>query len=128
MNLEHLGLNHPAPVAAAAWYGQHLNMTIARRSGPPHHGHFLKDARGQMMLELYFNPKVARPDFATLDPLAFHVAFQVDDVAATRARLLQAGATAEGEPTSNDRGDHFAIVRDPWGLALQLAQRATPMI
>jgi hypothetical protein len=55
MHLEHLGLNHPDPVAAAAWYCQNLGMTVARQFGPPQNGRFLADARGKMMLEFYHN-------------------------------------------------------------------------
>jgi glyoxylase I family protein len=57
-----------------------------------------------------------------------HVAFQVDDVSTARERLLKAGATAEGEMTSNDAGDQFAMVRDPWGFAIQLVRRAQPVL
>ena len=35
---------------------------------------------------------------------------------ATRARLLAAGATAEGDVIKNDQGDEVAMLRDPWGL------------
>lgn len=128
MNLEHLGLNHPDPVAAAAWYCRHLNMTVARKFGPPQNGHFLADTRGQMMLEFYRNPEVAIPDYANLAPFSFHIAFQADDVPATRARLLQAGATPEGEVNINGDGDQITIVRDPWGISLQFVQRAKPML
>jgi catechol 2,3-dioxygenase-like lactoylglutathione lyase family enzyme len=128
MNLEHVGLNHPAPVAAAAWYQQNLDMKIARKSGPPSHGHFLADARVQMMVEYYHNAAAPFTDFKSLHPLSFHLAFQVDDVSRVRARLLQAGATDEGEPSGNDRGDQFAMLRDPWGLPVQLVKRHQPMV
>jgi len=71
-------------------------------------------------LEFYLNNTVPVPDYPSLNAFSFHVAFQVDDVAATRERLLQAGATAEGEVTTNDDGDKLAMVRDPWGLPVQL--------
>lgn len=128
MNLEHLGLNHPDPVAAAAWYVKNLGMTVVRKLGPPGLGHFLADTRGQMMLEFYLNATVPIPDYSSLNPFSFHVAFQVDDVAAESKRLLQAGATAEGDISTNDDGDRLAMVRDPWGLPLQLAKRAKPML
>ena len=128
MHLEHLGLNHPDPVAAAAWFCQNLDMTVARKFGPPQHGHFLADARGTMMLEFYFNADVAVPDYAKLAPFSFHIAFHVDDVPAIRARLLKAGATPEGEVNTNGDGDKITIVRDPWGICLQFVQRTKPMI
>jgi len=128
MNIEHVGLNYPDPVAAAEWYGKNLGMTIARRSGPPNHGHFLADARGQMMIELYKNAKAPVPDYRALNPLILHIAFQVDDVAAARQKLLQAGATSEGDIVTNDAGDQIAMLRDPWGFPVQLIRRTKPMI
>jgi catechol 2,3-dioxygenase-like lactoylglutathione lyase family enzyme len=128
MNLEHLGLNHRDPVAAAQWYCQNLGMTVARKFDAPGHGHFLADARGKMMLEFYFDASVPVPDYAAMDAFAFHVAFQVNDVAANRARLLTTGATPEGDIKTNADGDQLTIVRDPWGLALQLVKRAQPML
>ena len=47
---------------------------------------------------------------------------------ATRARLLAAGASAEGEALVTPTGDHVAMLRDPWGLAIQFVHRAQPMI
>lgn len=128
MNLEHLGLNHHDPVAAAAWYCQNLGMTVARKFGAPGLGHFLADARGKMMLEFYFNAKAGVPDYTAIDPFAFHIAFHVDDVAAVRTSLLKAGATPEGEVNVNDDGDQITIVRDPWGISLQFVKRAKPML
>jgi glyoxylase I family protein len=128
MNLEHVGFNVPAPAEAAQWYCQNLDMTVARKFGPPAFGHFLMDACGRMMLEFYRNPAAPVPDYRALNALVLHVAFQVSDVAAVRARLLKAGATAEGEVTVNDIGDQFAMVRDPWGFAIQLVRRAQPML
>lgn len=128
MHLEHLGLNHPNPVAAAAWYCQHLDMTVARQFGPPQNGRFLADSRGKMMLEFYHNTEVEIPDYGALAPFSFHIAFHVTDVPAVRARLLQAGATPEGEVNTNGDGDKITIVRDPWGICLQFVQRKQPMI
>jgi glyoxylase I family protein len=128
MNIEHVGLNHPDPAAAAEWYVKNLSMTIARRGGPPAHGRFLADARGEMMVELYHNAKAPVPDYHALNPLVLHLAFHVDDVPATRQQLLQAGATAEGEAFTNDAGDQLAMLRDPWGFPVQLVTRAEPMI
>jgi glyoxylase I family protein len=57
-----------------------------------------------------------------------HIAFWADDVAATRARLLTAGATPEGEVVLTPAGDTVAMLRDPWGLAIQFVHRGSPMI
>ena len=128
MNLEHLGLNHADPVAAAAWYEQNLGMKIARKFGPPGNGHFLSDTRGQMMLEFYHNALAPVPDFRAMNPMSFHVAFYVDDVSKIRDLLIKSGATAQGNVTSNDDGDQLAMVRDPWGLSVQLVKRTKAML
>jgi catechol 2,3-dioxygenase-like lactoylglutathione lyase family enzyme len=123
-----MAFNVPDPVAMTQWYEQHLGMKTVRSSGPPHHMRFVADASGQTMLELYRNPKASVPDYRTIDPLVMHLAFHVDDVAGTRAGLLKAGATAEGEITRTDSGDELAMLRDPWGFAIQLVNRAVPML
>lgn len=128
MNLEHLGLNVVDPIGAAEWYCTNLGMTIARQFGPPANGRFLADSRGKMMLEFYHNDKALVMDYRGIPPLAFHVAFHVEDVTAVRARLLNAGGSAEGEISKNDDGDVLVMVRDPWGLTLQLIKRAKPMV
>ena len=54
------------------------------------------------------------------------VAFAAADVEATRARLIEAGAMPVGEVVVTPAGDRFAMLRDPWGVSLQLCQRAKP--
>ena len=56
-----------------------------------------------------------------------HVAFATKEIRETRDRLVAAGATPVGEITENAAGDRFAMLRDPWGLALQLAERVRPL-
>lgn len=103
-------------------------MTIARKTGPPNHCHFLADARGQMMLEFYSDAGAPIPDYAALHPFAFHIAFQVNDVAGKRDLLLKAGATSAVELKTNADGDQLFIVRDPWGIPLQFVKRTTRMV
>lgn len=128
MKIEHVAFNVPDPVAMARWYEQHLGMKTVRSFGPPTHTRFVADASGQTIIEIYNNTTAPIPDYRSLNPLVLHLAFAVDDVAATRARLLQAGANAEGDMTVADNGDNFAMLRDPWGFAIQLVKRAAPML
>ena len=128
MKIEHVAFNVADPVAMAAWYEANLGMRTVRSFGAPNHARFVADSKGQTMMELYRNPKAPVPDYRKMDPLILHVAFAVDDVRATRARLLEAGATAEGEMSVTDSGDALAMLRDPWGFAVQLVKRATPMV
>ena len=80
------------------------------------------------MLEFYGNPRIPVPDYARMEPLALHLAFHVEDVAGTRARLIEAGATPVGDVEANDVGDEVAMLRDPWGIPVQLVRRRERMI
>lgn len=128
MKIEHTAYQVHDPVAVASWYVQHLGLTVKRAQNERPFGQFLADDGDTVMLEFYNNPKVAVPNYRAIDPLILHIAFWTDDVEATRARLLTAGATAEGEALRTPAGDHVAMLRDPWGLAIQFVHRAQPMI
>jgi glyoxylase I family protein len=127
MRIEHVAFNVAEPVAMAHWYTEHLQMRVVRIFGPPWHAHFLVDADGESMIEIYYNSTAPVPPYGKMDPLVLHLAFAVDNVGATRTRLLQAGATTEGEATTSPTGDNLAMLRDPWGFAIQLVKRAVPM-
>jgi catechol 2,3-dioxygenase-like lactoylglutathione lyase family enzyme len=128
VRLEHVALNVSDPVKMARWYVEHLDMRILREGPPPVNARFLADNAGNMMLEIYTNPPDAVPDYASMNPLVLHVAFMVDDVEATRARLIAAGATPAGEVEVTSGGDTIAMLRDPWGLPIQFVKRADPML
>jgi catechol 2,3-dioxygenase-like lactoylglutathione lyase family enzyme len=128
VRFEHVGLNVPEPAEMAQWYADHLGLRIVRRGEPPTNARFVADADGNMMLEFYTNPPDNVPDYAATDPLLLHVAFMVDDVAVVRDRLLAAGATAVGDVIVTPTGDRIAMLRDPWGLAIQFVERAEPML
>jgi glyoxylase I family protein len=127
MKLEHMALLVADPVAVADWYVEHLGMRIVRRGEAPGHARFLADAQGASVLELY-GGTLPVPEYGTMDPLLLHVAFASVDVSADRGRLLAAGATPAGEVVRTEAGDTFAMLRDPWGLALQLACRTRPLV
>jgi glyoxylase I family protein len=128
MRIEHVAFNVDAPVAMARWYIEHLGFTIVRAGHAPPYGHFLADGSGAVMVELYANPAATVPDYTAIDPLVLHLALVSDDVDADYRRLLAAGATPAEPPNTTDTGDRIAMVRDPWGLPLQLARRKRPMV
>jgi len=128
MKIEHTAYQVEDPVAMARWYVEHLGLTVKRAQSESPFGQFLADDGGAVMLELYRNPKVAVPNYRSIDPLILHIAFWADDVEAVRTRLLAAGATPEGEAVLTPAGDHVAMLRDPWGLSIQFVHRAQPMI
>jgi glyoxylase I family protein len=128
VRLEHVALNVGDPVKMAKWYVDNLGMKVMREGPPPINARFLADGGGNMMLEIYHNPPDAVPNYTSMDPLLLHVAFMVDDVAAVRQKLIAAGATPVDEITTTPAGDKLAMLRDPWGLAIQFVHRADPML
>jgi catechol 2,3-dioxygenase-like lactoylglutathione lyase family enzyme len=126
MHFEHVALNVPDPQAMAKWYVEHLKMRVVRAVDAPPHIHFLADATGRIIFELYANPKAPIPAYGDQSPLVLHAAFAVDDMAATKKRLLAAGATLYSEETTAD-GSVLTMLRDPWGVALQLVRRGVPL-
>jgi glyoxylase I family protein len=128
VKIEHVAWQVPDPVALADWYVEHLGMRVKRASSAPPFARFLADDSDRVMIEVYSNPQVPMPDYAAADPLVMHLAFLTDDVTGTRARLIAAGATPVGEIVVTPAGDELAMLRDPWGIPLQLVRRAEPMI
>lgn len=128
MKLEHLAFNVVDPLAMARWYVDHLGLTVKRRYLEAPWGHFLADDGGAVMLELYGNDKAPQLNLPQTAPAALHLAFVSRDVAADVERLTKAGATLVSGPEMAANGDGLAMLRDPWGLCLQLVKRAQAMI
>jgi glyoxylase I family protein len=127
MRVEHIAFQVKEPAAVADWYVRALGFRVARHAGGPANTHFLADEAGRVVLELYNNPAAPQPDYASMHPLMLHVAFVAEDIMATHARLLAAGATNFSAPETTPSGDQFAMLRDPFGLPLQLVRRKTPL-
>jgi glyoxylase I family protein len=128
IRIEHVALNVKDPVAMAEWYCRNFGMRVIRKGPAPANARFISDAGGNTMLELYNNPPDAVPDYASMDPLLFHIAFMVDDVKGIREKLIAAGATPIGDVSIIPSGDEIAMLRDPWGVAIQFIKRAVPML
>ncbi len=127
MKIEHFALNVADPVAMADWYVEHLGMTVARKLDGAPRTHFLADTSGQVMIEIYNNPPDQVPPYADMNPLLVHLAFVCENPDETRTRLEAAGATFAEEVRIRD-GSHLVMMRDPWGLAIQLCKRGQSML
>jgi catechol 2,3-dioxygenase-like lactoylglutathione lyase family enzyme len=125
MKFEHLALNVPDVRAMSRWHVEHLGLTVLRAMETAPFTHFLADETGRVFIELYSNPSAPYPDYASMPPLVLHVAFFAPDAGVVQQRLLAAGATPFSDDTMPD-GTRLIFVRDPWGLAVQLCQRAKP--
>ncbi len=128
MRIEHAGIQVKEPVAMADWYVQHLGFECVRSADSPVPVRFIADSGGRVMLEIYFNREASVPDHAAMDPLHLHVAFTCDDPGPTAQRLVRAGARLVSGPEIKPNGDELVMLRDPWGLPIQLCRRASPMV
>ncbi len=126
MVFEHFALNVPDARAHARWYVDHLGFRVVREKSDAPFTHFLGDDTGRVIVELYSNPSAPILPFAQLLPLCFHVAVIAADARAERSRLETAGATFFSEDSFPD-GTRLIMLRDPWGVSLQLCQRAQPL-
>jgi catechol 2,3-dioxygenase-like lactoylglutathione lyase family enzyme len=127
LKIEHLAINIPDPRAAADWYVANLGMRIVRSGPAPKHGRFVADDAG-VMIELYDDPDDRHLDLKGIGEQTFHLAFTSTDLDKDIARLTAAGGRQVGDINASPRGDRLAFVRDPFGLTLQLAQRAEPLV
>ncbi|MFB9862820.1 VOC family protein [Rufibacter immobilis] len=127
MKLEHFALNVEDPLAMADWYITHLGLRLVRQMKDAPYTTFLADDSGRIMVEIYLNPADQVPPYRTMDPLLVHLAFVSENPTEDRARLCAAGATLVSDQHLED-GSHLVMLRDPWGLALQLCKRGTPML
>jgi glyoxylase I family protein len=125
MKFEHFALNVPDVRAMSRWYVEHAGLQILRQREDAPYTHFLGDDTGRVFIELYSNPAATYPSYATQHPLVLHFALFSTDAAADRARMEKAGATFFVEDTGAD-GTRLIMMRDPWGVALQLCQRGKP--
>jgi catechol 2,3-dioxygenase-like lactoylglutathione lyase family enzyme len=127
MKIEHFAFNVADPNAMGRWYVEHLGFAVKRRLVDEPYTHFLADDSGTVMLEIY-RQDAPVPDYASTHVMSLHLALVSQDVAADVKRLLAAGACLDGEIMSFPNGDCYAMLRDPWGITLQLVSRAEPMI
>lgn len=125
MRFEHFALNVPDARAMSRWYVDHVGFRVAIDRKDPAQTHFLSDDTGRIVIELYTHPKAAIPDYAAAHALCFHFAVISADARADRLRLEQAGARLDFEDPLPD-GSLLIMMRDPWGIPLQLCQRSIP--
>lgn len=126
MRLEHVAFNVADPVAVADWYCKHCGLRVVRHIPQPAHTHFLAD-EATTVLEIYCNPPDKVPDYRSMNPLLFHLALASADPTADAQRLIAAGASWVEELRTPD-GSQLVMLRDPWGLALQLCRRTRPLL
>ena len=128
MKIEHFAINVREPQKMAAWWAEQFDLKIIRADEKAPFIHFLADDGNQTLIELYANDSGEFVDYGSLSLYTFHIAFAVEDIEAETARLVAAGGTQDGEIITLGTAVRFSIVRDPWGVAIQLLQRMDPLL
>src|SRR5690606_2196854 len=127
MKFEHFALNVAQPLQMAAWYVAQRGLSIVKKMEAPPYMTFMPDESGTITFAIYNKPNAVVLDYQQLHPLTVHLAFVSDNSQKDKDRLLQAGATVFSDEILED-GSHLVMLRDPWGLAIQLCKRASPML
>ena len=122
MIFEHFALNVNDVDSVVSWYVSYLDLSVVSAQKEPPFMIFLADSGGRVILELYHRPDETITDFADRHQLTFHVAFVSENAQADRERLVAEGASFVEEVRKDD-GSHLVMLRDPWGMPLQLCQR-----
>ena len=125
MKFEHFAINVPDVRTTTIWYVENLGLSIVRSIEQAPYTKFLADETGRVVIELYSNTTVPVPDYPSMPPLNFHIAFVAANAKQVEERLIAAGATLFKEETLPD-GSFLVMMRDPWGVPLQFCQRAKP--
>jgi len=123
MVFEHFALNVNNIDEVVKWYVGNLGLRIVEEQKEAPFMTFLADSSGRVILELYFRPDEYIAKFKSQHPLTFHVAFVSENAVKDKNRLLEKGASLVEEVKKED-GSHLFMLRDPWGMPLQLCQRA----
>jgi catechol 2,3-dioxygenase-like lactoylglutathione lyase family enzyme len=128
VKIEHVAFNVKDPLSMGRWYVEHLGFKVKRRIVESPYTHFLADDSGTVMIEIYGNGDAPVPQYRERNPLELHLALASNDLEADIRRLTAAGATQVGEILSTPEGDRLAMLQDPWGFAIQLVKRSSPMV
>ncbi len=127
MKVEHVALDVADPVAFCDWWVKNLGFTVTLSNPGPGFCHFIVDETGKFAFEVYRAAGIdAAPDYSKQNPLTMHIAFLSDDVDADVERLAKAGATTL-EVVHKD-GFDMALMRDPFGVAIQFVKRGKSVL
>jgi glyoxylase I family protein len=122
--IEHVALFAADPTALKDFYVEAFDLRVVLDNGrgsPP--GFFLADDGG-VALEVIGRPAGVE---AVDQRYSCHVAFLVEDVAATRAALERLGLRFEAETAVDDDSMTTAFCRDPEGNRIQVVRRLKPL-
>lgn len=122
MIFEHFALNVPQPLEMVKWYTEHLKLKVVFKQEVSPFMTFLADESGRVVIELYRNDISPILDFKNMHHLEFHVAFISKDAKMDSDYLISKGASLVEEIIPSAK-THLVMLRDPWGVPLQICQR-----
>lgn len=121
---EHLALNVRDQKAVEDWYIANMGFAIlGSNSGG---AGFLADASGRPVFELFSRTDIPYFDAEATPSLSIHIAYECSDIEGTTRKLLHAGATEDIPFAVSPEGDELVMLRDPFGITIQLINRANP--
>lgn len=124
MRIEHIAFQVPNPAAMADWYTKHFGFVVKRGSDVGVPVRFLADDSGQVILELYNNSSLPMPNYFEMNPLTMHIALECPNHEETVKNLVADKATLVTAQSISPSGDTLSMLRDPWGIPLQLVKRS----
>ena len=122
--MEHFAIYAADAPALKDFYVNALGLRVVLESGGDPPGFFLADDAG-MALEIIGRP---RGEDAVNQRWVCHIAFTVDDVAATRAALEKRGLVFERDTVVENASMRTAFFNDPEGNRCQLVWRNSPLV
>ena len=122
MIFEHIALNVKNIQEIKDWYVANVGLKVVSVQTEAPFMTFFEDSSGRVILELYHRPDEEITNFKVKHPLTFHMAFVSKNAEKDKIRLLDKGACFVEEIKKAD-GSHLVMLRDPWGMPLQLCQR-----
>ena len=129
MKIEHIGICVSNPIQMGNWYRENLGFRILRAEGSDTGGVvFLIDSEDKTVLELGRLPEIPPLDVRSFLPVQFHIAVECVEPLAEAQRLVAAGAKLVGESPRNSYPGEKILVRDPWGMTIQLLNRKEKLI
>jgi glyoxylase I family protein len=120
--IEHIGFVIRNPGPAADWYHAHLGFAVLRKA-EDNSVAFIREPGTGLIFELIGSKDIRPVDADLSHPLQAHIAVKSDDLDADRQRLTDAGATFVMDCKTDDPDARVCILKDPFGLYLQLARR-----
>lgn len=124
MRIEHIGFLVSEPISIGNWYKEYLNLKIIKSFGNNEEGAvFLKDAKTGTILEFGKFKETLNFNYNELKPLQIHIAIECQDPLELAKKLESAGAMIIGESPKAEVKNERILVKDPWGITIQLINR-----